>query len=188
MGWLWGSDATTDSDPYRELDPELKEFLKKESPAKYTTAPSKPPASELQTPEERREKESAKQEQSKVPRESLYQDGRYAHLWKTYTPKRELEDATKSDQEKLMDVLDGYKERKHQIGRVAMENCANEQLVLQDCYEHGTIAEKMLLCRTQKKAYNRCYLMQSVCFIPGILKYILVLLTANANSCVQAIP
>lgn len=162
MGWLWGAQSSNADDPYRKLDPDLKDFLRKETPKSYqpaapptTKANPKPDGKEVVPP-----KSSVAVNESL--NQSLFQDGRYARLWKNYRPLKEVEDAGKSDQEKLMDVLDGYKERKHQIGKAALENCADEQLVLQDCYEHGTIAERMVLCRKQKKAYSRCYLMQSV--------------------------
>ncbi|KAI4134391.1 MAG: hypothetical protein LQ347_001569 [Umbilicaria vellea] len=142
MGWLWGSGKNEDSkdesgDPWRDLDPSLRDFLEKESPVKYQTA--KPPPS----PPSAREPSSqpGKSTSSKVaeateassspttptlPAASLYPDGRYAHLWSTYRSQSEIEGATRSEQEKLSDVLQGYKERKAQIGRAAIENCSLE--------------------------------------------------------------
>ena len=42
MGWLWGSakDNASENDPFRDMDPSLKEFLIKESPVKYTPTPA----------------------------------------------------------------------------------------------------------------------------------------------------
>ncbi|KAF4634195.1 hypothetical protein G7Y89_g3904 [Cudoniella acicularis] len=72
---------------------------------------------------------STTEEESKVLKESLFKDGRYAHLWKTYESKESVENVNKSDQEKIADVLEGYKYRKAEIRRATLENCANELLV-----------------------------------------------------------
>lgn len=173
MGWLggifgWGSN---DDDPLRKLDPKLREFLEKESPVKYRTssqddsvakpisnataaAPVAPSAAESET----RSTEST----PALPTESLYQDGRYAHLWKTYKPLAAVEAETKSDHEKLMDVLDAYKDRKSQIGRAALENCALEQLDWSNCMKSGTWTSRMTMCSAEVKKFERCYMMQSV--------------------------
>lgn len=164
MGWLWGSSTRTGDDPLKDLDPSLREFLAKESPVKYRPVapppeqqPSKPPASV--SPEVQSSSEEAGQ---KVPIQSQYQDGRYAHLWKTYRPLQDVEDEIKTDQEKLLDVLQGYKNRKGMIGRAALENCALEQSDVQECWENGGMRDRILMCRTQEKSFNRCYVMQSV--------------------------
>ncbi|KAL9129662.1 MAG: hypothetical protein Q9217_001941 [Psora testacea] len=167
MGWPWGSNASnksSDSDPFRDLDPSLKDFLEKESPVKYKPAPARPPS-----PPEHKDTQqpSASQTQipespeSKVPSESLYPDGRYAHLWKSYRPLSTVENELKSDQEKLLDVLDGYKERRAQIGRAAVENCVEEQMKVMECYENGDFSSRFMMCRGEKRAFERCYLMQS---------------------------
>lgn len=164
MGWLWGSSTRTDDDPLKDLDPSLREFLAKESPVKYR--PVAPP------PEQQRSKpslsvspevqSSSEEGDRKVPTQSQYQDGRYAHLWKTYRPLEDVENEIKTDQEKLLDVLQGYKNRKGMIGRAALENCALEQSDVQECWENGGMKERILMCRTQEKSFNRCYEMQSV--------------------------
>ena len=66
-----------------------------------------------------------------------------------------------------MDVLEGYKERRAQIGKTALENCCEEQMAVQDCYENGSLGEKLVLCRGPKKRFERCYDMQSVCYLCG---------------------
>ena len=55
----------------------------------------------------------------------------------------------------------GYKERKAQIGRTAVENCSFEQGAIDECYERGNFTDKMLMCRTETRAFDRCYVMQS---------------------------
>ena len=182
MGWFWGStnsgdaNASTD-DPLRNLDPSLREFLDKESPVKYKTSASPsptppPPAPKKQqtyteqilpTPETQPPSTSqADSSAPKVPAESLFPDGRYAHLWKNYKSQYEVENANKTDQEKLLDVLEGYKYRKGEIGRAALENCALEHWAVNDCFRNGGFKSRMTMCRAENKALERCYLMQAV--------------------------
>ncbi|KAJ4023230.1 hypothetical protein NW752_003691 [Fusarium irregulare] len=129
MGWISSIMGTDKSaDPLAKLDPSLRDFLEKESPLKYpANQPTNPPqatqqpsnfdaaVTELQTPK------------PAAPSASLYQDGRYAHLWKNYRPLAEIEAETATDHEKLMGVLEAYKERKEAIGKAALENCAEYQ-------------------------------------------------------------
>lgn len=171
MGWwdsLWASSSSGD-DPLRKLDPKLREFLERESPVKYNAAqtPEEPTAEEkkkaasaAKEDEERRQQQQ--QQQPLVPRESQYQDGRYAHLWKTYRPLAEIEAETKSDHERLMDVLEGYKDRKNQIGKAALENCALEQVDWRQCMANPSFTERMTMCRDQIKKFEKCYMTQTV--------------------------
>ncbi|KAF2967473.1 hypothetical protein GQX73_g6118 [Xylaria multiplex] len=170
MGWwdsLWASSTSAD-DPLRKLDPKLREFLEKESPVKYngSNAPqaqasqqTTEPTSLIPNPEAERGSEAS--DKPIVPRESQFQDGRYAHLWKSYKPLAEVEAETKSNHEKLMDVLEGYKERKAQIGRAALENCALEQVDWRTCMANPSFSERMTLCRDQVKKFEKCYMTQT---------------------------
>ncbi|KAI3338295.1 hypothetical protein F4824DRAFT_460407 [Ustulina deusta] len=170
MGWwdsLWASD-TSANDPLRKLDPKLREFLEKESPVKFKSG-NAPQAQASQKPADsmsliaKAEDEGESEGSSKpvVPKESQFQDGRYAHLWKSYRPLAVIEAETKSDHEKLMDVLEGYKERKAQIGRTALENCALEQVDWRTCMTNPSVTERMSLCRDQVKKFERCYMTQT---------------------------
>ncbi|WPG97277.1 Hypothetical protein R9X50_00005100 [Acrodontium crateriforme] len=179
MGWLWGSSEAkaTSSDPYSKLDPALREFLDKESPLKYnetqpTATKTQPAADEPQSyraklgwdqPSLDQESQTSKPqpEQLAVPQESLYQDGRYAHLWKNYRPQSEIESSGRSDQDRLADVVAAYNDRKAAIGRAAVENCALEQMAERDCWENGSLAEKFNMCRGPNREFLRCYTMQS---------------------------
>ena len=98
-----------------------------------------------------------------MPPQSLYQDGRYAHLWKNYKPQSVVEAETKSDHEKLMDVLEAYKERKAEIGKAALENCALEQAEWSECMKSGTVTARMTMCRDAVRKFERCYTIQNVC-------------------------
>jgi hypothetical protein len=176
MGWFWGSSGSSNSglspdDPLRNLNPELREFLAKESPVKYNS--SNPPAPlqtasapalqpEHQAVADEQLPENGAENESKVPSKSLFQDGRYAKLWATYQPLSEVEAASKSDSEKINDILEGYKYRRAEIGRAALENCALEQWDLNECFTSGGWATRMQMCRTENKKLERCYTMQAV--------------------------
>jgi hypothetical protein len=97
---------------------------------------------------------------SPVPSASLFPDGRYAHLWKTYKPPSELAISGKSDQEKLLDVVGGYKERQTQVSRAALENCADMQHLLSECFRTGGWKSRMSMCRQENQALSRCIMMQ----------------------------
>lgn len=175
-GWFGGggSNSNSDSDPLGKLDPKLREFLQKESPVKYTTASEEqakleqqrakqqpqPHPQQGQTPEPT--SSSQDEQQPKVPQESLYPDGRYAHLWKTYKPLASVEAENKTDHEKLMDVLDAYKDRKAKIGKTALENCADEQLDWAMCMKSGDVRARMTMCSAEVKKFEHCYNMQTV--------------------------
>jgi hypothetical protein len=92
----------------------------------------------------------------------LFQDGRYKDIWKTYVPQDEITAATSTPVER---VLASRKDRRQTIHRAALENCAFEQQMQQDCLKSGTWAEKvrgrMTLCHQETKAYNRCYTLQA---------------------------
>ena len=169
MGWFWGKPdppKSSDGDPLRDLDPSLRDFLTKESPVKYTTpAPPPPPPAPPQgtpPPSTTTGEDADPTKKPVVPPESLYPDGRYAHLWATYKPLSAIEAESKSDQEKLLDIFEGYKDRRAQIGRAAVENCVEEQMAVSDCYEKGRWRDKMTMCRDESRTFNRCYIMQSV--------------------------
>ena len=168
MGWissLLGTDKS--EDPLGKLDPKLREFLQKESPVKYTpnqpssttTPPSRAPTS--QNPENASIAPS-EGPSSAVPSASLYQDGRYAHLWKNYTPLAQIEAETATDHDKLMGVLESFKERKAAIGKAALENCAEWQEEWVNCMKHGSWEDQLQMCRHQVRRFERCYAMQSV--------------------------
>lgn len=165
MGWfpsIFGSDKP--SDPLGKLDPKLREFLEKESPVKY--APNQARKASTPAPQNHsqnlHEEPESKGDPSAVPSVSLYQDGRYAHLWKTYRPLEEIESESATDHDKLMGVLEGFKERKAAIGRAALENCAIQQEDWVNCMKNGSWEDQLQMCRHQVRRFERCYTMQSV--------------------------
>jgi hypothetical protein len=167
MGWFDNVFGSRDKDPLQSLDPKLRQLLERESPVKYEPAPApQQPRAESHTPAPQYQASSAATETteaSRVPPESLFQDGRYAHLWKTYRPLHAVEEETKSSNEKLMDMLEGYKERHHRIAKTALENCAFEQEDWANCMKGGSWEDRLQMCRHQVRRFERCYLMQAVC-------------------------
>ncbi|KAL7908663.1 hypothetical protein GGI35DRAFT_408657 [Trichoderma velutinum] len=157
MGWLpsiFGGDA---SNPLSKLDPKLREFLEKESPVKYI--PNQRAASTQR--QDAGATAEQKPEPAAVPSASLYQDGRYAHLWKNYRPLAEVEEETSTDHDKLMSVLEGYKERKAAIAKAGLENCAPQQEEWINCMKSGSWEDQLQMCRHQVRRFERCYTMQS---------------------------
>ncbi|KAL8400115.1 hypothetical protein RB594_000499 [Gaeumannomyces avenae] len=180
MGWLdgffGGQPSNNGSDPLQKLDPKLREFLEKESPVKFK--PAEAGQQQQQQPPQQPPQPDSRQQQpppaatthgegtdpaapAAVPSESQFPDGRYAHLWRTYRPQAEVEAEAKSAHEKLMDVLEGYKERRSNIGRAALENCALEQLDWSQCMKAGDWEAKLTMCSAQVRKFERCYTMQS---------------------------
>ncbi|RKF74970.1 putative autophagy protein [Golovinomyces cichoracearum] len=174
MGWFWGSsndDKGTDNDPLRNLEPSLRDFLKKESPIKYKSSPLQPSppqlssshstspsisSNETSNPSSSEEKDSKKKTLPLV-----FKDGRYSHLWESYQSPEVVDSYMKSDQEKIDEILEGFKIRRAEIGKAALENCALEQEALSDCWTRGSAKSRLMLCREENKAFNRCHTMQS---------------------------
>lgn len=163
MGWFWGSSSSENEskaqDPLRDLDPGLRAFLARESPVKYNSPSPAPPVTTTTTSPPPPQHDAGP---SSVPRESLFPDGRYAHLWKTYHAQNQIEAEGKSDQEKINDVLEGYNQRKAEIGRAALENCALEQADVNECFRTGGVKARLTMCREENRKLDRCYLMQAV--------------------------
>ncbi|KAK2749891.1 hypothetical protein FQN57_005308 [Myotisia sp. PD_48] len=168
MGWFWGSSGE-DNDPTKKLDPTLRQFLEQESPAKYTPTTAVPPPEQRPSHQETPQKsvqdptsENDPNTKPSVPAASLFQDGRYAHLWKDYQPLEQLEGSSLAPGQK---VVDQYKRRKDVLNRAALENCSGEHEALTLCYQTGTFSDKMkarlTMCRAENQQFSRCYVMQS---------------------------
>jgi hypothetical protein len=163
MGWLWGSGGSPNGQD--QLDPSLRDFLRKEAPT--GPKPSLPPAPKEKPAEPSTPAPSQAQTQTDppkpfVPPQSQFQDGRYADLWKNYTPQNILDDRGKSEQDRLRDLVDAYNDRKASIGRVAMENCALEYMEQFECFRHPkTWWSQGTMCIAESRKFNRCYDIQS---------------------------
>lgn len=163
MSWFWGGGRKdSKDDPAKSLDQDLKKFLDEQQPKPYSPA-------ELPTPPETKKSitpvtpdVSHEPVERSLPKESLFQDGRYKEIWKTYVPQAEMDAATSTPVDR---VLNARKDRRQTIHKAALENCAFEQQMQQDCMTGGTWAQKikgkMTLCHEENKAYNRCYSLQA---------------------------
>lgn len=99
------------------------------------------------------------QTSSDIPKESLYQDGRYADLWKTYVPTSSM-DAPSNDQEMIGRLADTIRDAKKAIDKSAAENCIDEKFAVVECGDRGAWAGRFMMCRTERKQLNRCLEMQ----------------------------
>ena len=176
MGWFDGFFGSSEPNPLGKLDPKVREFLEKESPIKYHKPPitsDSPPPPQPTTAAIHQQRQKSQQKRPEgatqqsdgppgVPPESLFPDGRYAHLWRTYRSQSSVDAETKSDHEKLMDVLEAFKARKAQIGRAALENCALEQESWNACMKGDDWTARLTMCRLEVRKFERCYMMQSV--------------------------
>ena len=178
MGWLWSSSGSgnrsnsgsnggsgSGAASPDQLDASLRDFLSREAPTgPRPSLPSLPAKKTTEVPTQAATQSDSQPapESSAVPPESLFQDGRYAHLWKNYTPQDILTDRSKSDQDRLRDLVDAYNDRKASIGRVAMENCALEYMEQFECFRHPpTWFSAGTMCNAESRRFNRCHEMQS---------------------------
>ncbi|KAF2797066.1 hypothetical protein K505DRAFT_358726 [Melanomma pulvis-pyrius CBS 109.77] len=162
MGWLWGSGDSSAAN--NNLDPSLRDFLHTEAPSgPKPSLPSRPAAPPAASPAPPAQTASPEQHHTApaVPPQSLFPDGRYAHLWKNYTPQNVLDDRGKTEQDKLRDIVDAFNDRKAAIGRAALENCALEYLAQYECFQKPGWVQTATLCRAESRTFNRCYEMQA---------------------------
>ena len=170
MGWFWGN--SKGSDPTRKLEPDLQEYLEKETPARYTPTtalapphhpPSNPEQSESSSGQSSAQGAVLQDPKSTVPVASLFPDGRYAHLWKDYKPLEEIEGPSLSPAEK---VVEQFKKRKDVLNRAALENCSEEHVALSVCFKTGDLQDRMrarmTMCRAENRKFSGCYTMQAV--------------------------
>ncbi|KAH8700883.1 hypothetical protein BGW36DRAFT_375181 [Talaromyces proteolyticus] len=151
MGWFWGSTP----DPTKNLDPELQEYLRQETPAPYTLPDS------ASTTTTNPSSNNASSSPTSVP--SLFPDGRYAHLWKTYKPLAETEST--HSQAAAERVIEKFKARKDAVQDAAMENCALEHEALSTCFQKGdwwSMAKaRATMCADENRKFSRCFTTQA---------------------------
>lgn len=167
MGWFWGKNAQ--EDPAKTLDDDLRQFLKDQQPRPYVPAdapidPPKPSENLTLTPKPKPQPSgtSPLPEERPLPKESLFQDGRYKDIWKTYVPQDEIAAATSTPVERVMSMR---KDRTQTIHRAALENCAFEEELQQMCLKGVNVSNKLRgkisMCHDETKAFNRCYALQA---------------------------
>ncbi|RDA86022.1 hypothetical protein CP532_4692 [Ophiocordyceps camponoti-leonardi (nom. inval.)] len=158
MGWLsslFGSGGGGSTDPIEKLDPKLRAFLERESPVKYEPKQATPSAqASIQpppaSPPTKKDPATGQPEDRPVPPASLYQDGRYAHLWKNYRPLAQLESENATDHDRMVAVLEGYRDRKAALAQAALENCALQQEEWVNCMRDGSWEDRLQMCRHQR--------------------------------------
>lgn len=182
MGW-WPFSSSSD-DPLKDLDPELRQFLDAEKLSKASTTSLhtqprrkphdperpgfrgdlgiKPPSGPPPRPFAKvsagpnGSPETDDEGSRPLPTESLYQDGRYAHLWKTYRNPREAEQAAKSDAEKLSDILHAFTSRRDEMKAASLENCAGAVIAVHNCFKSGKWKTRAMMCREENVELQRC--------------------------------
>ncbi|CAG8033179.1 unnamed protein product [Penicillium olsonii] len=157
MGWFGGNSK---NDPVQKLDPGLRDYLEQEKPDKYVPGPNvkPPPSTSEQQPE------PSDPSKPKVPAASLYQDGRYADLWKTYKPPA-VDDGEQVGIRGASRVIEKHKEHGDTVQRAAMENCALEHEALTYCFQTGNwrkqIEARLTLCSAENSTFSRCFMTQT---------------------------
>lgn len=162
MSWFWGKKK--DEDPTKSLDSDLKQFLDSQQPTAYT--PAQPPAPRDTTVSAQTASQHAQidklPDDRPLPKESLFQDGRYKDLWKTYVPRQDIEAATTNPAQRVMDAK---KDRKASLSQAALENCAFEEELKRNCFHEGDalnrLRARITLCNKETKAFNRCFQLQA---------------------------
>ncbi|PYH98218.1 hypothetical protein BO71DRAFT_395512 [Aspergillus ellipticus CBS 707.79] len=161
MGWFW--ESSNKDDPVKKLDPGLREYLEHEAPKKYVPA-TLPSPQDASKPVDTQTGPSGSDEPSKptTPAASLFPDGRYAHLWKTYKPPREQEASTVQTAER---VVEKFKERGKSVQRAAIESCALEHEALTYCFKTGNwqkrLEARVTMCSEENTKFSRCYTTQA---------------------------
>ncbi|KAF7594785.1 hypothetical protein BBP40_008288 [Aspergillus hancockii] len=166
MGWFWGN--SNQDDPVKKLDPGLREYLEHEAPKKYVPTSSVPSAQDTsktvvpnsQWSQQTGAAETAESKPS-IPSATLFPDGRYAHLWKTYKPPTEEGTETQG----AARVIEKFKSRNDTVHRAAMENCALEHEDLTLCFQNGNLQKRLMsrmtLCHEENGKFSRCFTTQA---------------------------
>lgn len=185
MDWLWSKFSPRKEDPVSKLDPGLKDFLQQQQPQKYKTTPPpapefvKKPKVEVDFPDTNRI-----YDERPLPKESLFQDGRYAHLWKTYTPQAAVE---KFGLDTTQRIHEDHENRRQLIHKAALENCAVEDELFKNCFHTGDWKQRAYaratMCYQEEKAFNRCYQLQAVSYPSLFMLDIILRVGAEISGC-----
>ena len=165
MGWFWWQ-TNDQNDPTKSLSRDLKDFLKDQQPRPYVPAnPPKPSAEPVERPQKippALPDTNKTFEDRPVPQESLFPDGRYKDIWKTYTPQDQITATTMTPLDR---IIAARKDRKAMIHRAALENCAFEEEIQRNCFSSGDFKNRararMTMCRQETRAFNRCFQLQA---------------------------
>jgi len=179
MGWFWGASSSSNDksassssnnttntqsssssniskeDAFKNLDPSLKDYLKKSTPS----APQPPPVA--QAPKPVIPPPEAEIEYREPPHAQSQYGDRYADLWSTYRPGGDKLIAF-TPAEKIRDFVDDYTALKGEIRDAAIENCAFEQLARHECWMNGSWRSRMSMCSAETHELERCLEGQAV--------------------------
>ncbi|KAL4918979.1 hypothetical protein BDW62DRAFT_180243 [Aspergillus aurantiobrunneus] len=158
MGWFWGSN---NEDPVKKIDPGLREYLENEAPKKYVPGSqnSTPLEEQAAPPDPTSSDHEASSTSPVVPSASLFPDGRYAHLWKTYKPP--TADEVGPEATAVPSIKAHAKQRNAMVKRAAMENCSIENETYHLCLKNPTIGERLTACQDKNNVFTRCFSTQS---------------------------
>ncbi|KAI9376721.1 hypothetical protein BJX61DRAFT_488993 [Aspergillus egyptiacus] len=158
MGWFWGS--SDNEDPVKKIDPGLRQYLENETPKEYVPG-SQSIAEQVKAAQSGHHVQNdsaapSESSQPPVPSASLYPDGRYAHLWKTYKPSVEKE-VTPAQ------MVADNKVRRNTVRNAALENCALENeamfrgVLSDDASASEKLYSKMTMSSDVRRQFSRCY-------------------------------
>jgi hypothetical protein len=164
MVWPFGPSSGTTSDAPKKLDRDLQDFVDRESAKpsgdlKSRPLPSPPQQNSPQTDSQKAEPTTAGKSKPAPTPQSLFQDGRYAHLWGTYRSPAERD--SRSENEKLKDMAEDIEWRSREGVKAAKVNCALEAVAESDCFQNGSFFQRATMCREETQAYDRCMEMQT---------------------------
>src|SRR5271163_585387 len=161
MGWFWEGKSNR-RDPTESLSPDLKEFLKEQQPRPYVATQAPAPEEKPERPQVALPDTNRQYDDRPLPKESLFQDGRYKDIWKTYIPQDEIMAATTTPVDR---IIAARKDRRQLIQRAAMENCAFENELQLTCLHAGDLVSRtkarLTMCRQETKSFNRCFQLQA---------------------------
>lgn len=162
MSWFWGSKSSTSGDITKSLDKDLKQFLDEQQPQRYITTDEQFPKTAPKVETSPGPSSSPNLTDSGVPKESLFQDGRYKDIWKTYVPQQEIIESTTTPLDRISSAK---KDRKASLHQAAMENCAFEEEMKRNCFQAGDTIDqlraRLTMCARETRAFNRCFQLQA---------------------------
>jgi hypothetical protein len=160
MVWPFGPSSGSPSGAPKKLDQDLQDFVDQES-AKRSNDQNPSPAPTINPPQpdrQRAETSTTDVKPASTP-QSLFKDGRYAHLWGSYRSPAEVD--ARSENEKLKDMAEDIEWRAQEAVKAAKVNCALEAVAESDCFQHGGLFQRATMCHAETQAYDRCMEVQT---------------------------
>lgn len=186
MPWFWTSTSNTDN-AFDSLDANSRDFLRKTPsiPTSRSSNPTTNTTSSRTTADSFTSKQAfpysstvsaespANNAASDLPSQTLFPDGRYAHLWSTYHPPPLSGNPLTSSsnpstpviteitpQEQLSSLLSVYRNKRSTSHKAALSNCVLEHIAEIECLTTSSIYNKIKGCSTETKQFTRCFTLQ----------------------------